>query len=126
MPSITRKHLQADNLGRFLGLKYLDRQRLVITTIGSVNVGKRARKELRKLRNRRTQERRRRAGGSRPRAQYETSSLSTLKPWEAMNMSRPTWYRRNKQGTSSETSACTAIFLIGEDRPVSPEGKQGH
>jgi hypothetical protein len=46
--SITRKHLSADNLARFLGVTYEQRQALRLTTIGSVNVKKRARKELRK------------------------------------------------------------------------------
>ncbi|HVI11403.1 MAG TPA: hypothetical protein VM822_00890, partial [Pseudolabrys sp.] len=43
--SITRKHLSADNLARFLGVTYAQRQDLGLTTIGSVNVKKRARKE---------------------------------------------------------------------------------
>ena len=46
--SICRKHLTADNLARFLGVTYAQRQHLRLTTIGSVNVKKRARKELRK------------------------------------------------------------------------------
>jgi hypothetical protein len=46
--SITRKHLSADNLAKFLGVTFEQRQRLGLTTIGSVNVKKRARKELRK------------------------------------------------------------------------------
>jgi hypothetical protein len=118
--SITRKHLTADNLARFLGVTYGHRQQLGLTTIGSINVPKRARKELRKLRNRRGQERRRRAAGSRPRAEYEANSLSATKPWEAMNMSRRTWERhRNK---ASVASPCTPIFLSSEDTPASQVG----
>jgi len=56
-----RRHLSADNLAR--------------TTIGSINVGTQARKELRKRRNRLTKERKRRALGMMARAQYEASSL---------------------------------------------------
>src|SRR5262245_56627011 len=41
--SITRKHLTADKLARFLGVTYEQRQALRLTTIGSVNVGTRAR-----------------------------------------------------------------------------------
>ena len=39
--SITRKHLSADNLARFLSVTYAQREALHLTTIGSVNVGKR-------------------------------------------------------------------------------------
>jgi hypothetical protein len=49
--SITRKHLSADNLAKFLGVTYGHRQALGLTTIGSINVKKRARKELRKRRD---------------------------------------------------------------------------
>src|SRR5215472_17823998 len=35
--SITRKHLSADNLARFLGVTYEQRQHLCLTTIGSIN-----------------------------------------------------------------------------------------
>ena len=70
-----RRHLSADNLARFLGVTYAVRQRLGLTTIGSINVGTQARKELRKRRNRLTKERKRRALGMMARAQYEASSL---------------------------------------------------
>lgn len=66
--SITRKHLTADNLARFLGVTYTQRQALRLTTIGSVNVKKRARKVLRKRRDRLNKERKRRANGTRSRA----------------------------------------------------------
>jgi hypothetical protein len=50
--SITRKHLNADNLARFLGVTYAQRQALHLTTIGSVNVKKGARRILRKRKDR--------------------------------------------------------------------------
>ena len=31
-----------------------------------------------------------------PRAEYEASSLTRSKPWEALGMSRATWYRKGK------------------------------
>src|SRR5262249_9784470 len=77
--SITRRHLTADSLARYLGVTYAQRYALRLTTIGSVNVGKRARRELRKRRDRLYQERKRHAQGARPRSQ----SLSRTKPWEA-------------------------------------------
>ena len=31
-----------------------------------------------------------------PRAEYEANSLTRSKPWDALDMSRATWYRRGK------------------------------
>jgi len=118
--SITRKHLSADNLARFLGVTYEQRQALRLTTIGSVNVGKRARKELRKRRDRLAKERKRRAVGMRP----QSESLSATQPWRELGMSRAAWYRRNKARRRRETTLSAAIFLSSEDRPVSPERKR--
>jgi len=116
--SICRKHLSADNLARFLGVTYEQRQRLGLTTIGSVNVGRRARKELRKRMDRLYQKSRRRERGARP----QSESLSRTKPWEAMKMSRRTWYRRKNKSRSGTTSSA-AIFLSTADRPV-PTGME--
>ena len=33
---------------------------------------------------------------SQPRAEYEANSLTKAKPWEALSMSRATWYRKGK------------------------------
>jgi hypothetical protein len=119
--SITRKHLAADNLARFLGVTFEQRQKLRLTTIGSINVKKRARKELRKRLDRLAKEAKRRAAGMRPQAE----SLSTTKPWRQLCMSRAAWYRRNKSRRKGETTLSAAIFLSSEDRPVSPEGGAG-
>jgi len=120
--SITRKHRTADNLAKFLGVTYEERQRLRLTTIGSVNVKKRARKEMRKRRDRLAKEQKRRAQGMRPQSQ----SLSATQPWRELGMSRRTWYRRNKLRTgTSGTTLSAAIFLSSVDRPVPPEGGTG-
>src|SRR5262249_17511708 len=94
--SDTRKHRSADDLAEFLGVTYEQRQALHLTTIGSVNVKKRARKELRKLRDRKAKERKRRASGVLARTEYEANSLSIAQPWRERGMSRATWYRQNK------------------------------
>lgn len=111
--SITRRHMSADNLGRFLGLTYQVRKRLAITTIGAKDVPKRARIELRKRSDRLYQERERRVRGARPRSQ----SLSQTKPWEAMNISRRTWERHRNKADDAKTSA--AIFLSTSDEIAS-------
>ena len=48
----TRRRRSADNLARWLGLTWVQRQRLGIDTIGSIDVNTRARKERRRLRKR--------------------------------------------------------------------------
>jgi hypothetical protein len=115
--SITRKHLTADSLARFLGVTYADRQTLRLTTIGSVNVKKGARKELRRRNDRLYQERRRRERGARP----HSESLSRAKPWVAMKMSRAKWYRQRTMRHETDSSA--AIFLSSDDEVVSRERK---
>src|SRR5262249_55731843 len=50
--SITRRHMTADNLAKFLGVTYAHRQALGLTTIGATDVGKRARRVLRQRRDR--------------------------------------------------------------------------
>jgi hypothetical protein len=119
--SITRKHLKADNLARFLCVTYAQRQALRLTTIGSINVGRRARRELRRRRDRLAKEAKRRVAGMRP----QSESLSATKPWRELGTSRAAWYRRNKARRRGETTLSAAIFLSSEDRPVSPEGGAG-
>jgi hypothetical protein len=132
--AITRRHYSADNLARFLGVTYEQRRQIGLTTIGSVDVSKRNRRNLRRWRNRLAHEGRRRALGVRLRAEYEVNSLSRTKPWQAEGMSRRTWYRRRgtspstaililKSGGTSPSAPCSTI---GEDRPVPPERKLGH
>jgi hypothetical protein len=93
----TPKCRKADSLAAWLGIKFAERQYLHIRTIGSVNVKKRARTELRKRSKRVAQESRRRAQGVQSRVQYENNSLSATRPWEKLNMGRRTWYRRQNQ-----------------------------
>jgi hypothetical protein len=126
--SITRKHLSADNLARFLGVTFEQRQRLGLTTIGSINVKRQARKELRKLRNCKAHERRRRAQGITPRAEYEATSVAAKAREEGV--SRMTIYRRRKtaegaKNTPHVTGVSAAIFLSSEDGPVTPVGVKG-
>jgi hypothetical protein len=126
--SITRTHLSADNLAQFLGVTYAQRQTLRLTTIGSVNVKKRARKELRKRRDRMAKKRKRRASGVLSRAEYEANS--TAAKARAEGVSRMTIYRRKRVAEQSEnrpdvTGVSAAIFLSSEDGPVTPAGVEG-
>ena len=88
-----RRRRRADSLGRWLGLTYRDREKLKITSIGAKDIGKRARKELRKRANRLYLEKRRRSRGVRPRHE----SLSKTKPWKTEGISRASWYRKRHE-----------------------------
>ncbi len=121
--SIIRKCWSADNLARFLGVTYVQRLALRLTTIGSVNVDKQARKVLRRDRNLVAKERKRRELGARPRAQYEANSIAAQA--RAEGVSRMTIYRRRRAEQAKNhpnvTGAGRAIFLSSEDRPVTPD-----
>ncbi|MBR1156585.1 hypothetical protein [Bradyrhizobium sp. JYMT SZCCT0428] len=97
---------KADKLAKRLNLIEADRQRLGITTIGAVDVDKAARLTRRKERARLRREHQRRSAGAQKRIDYEANSLSRTKPWEAMGISRRTWYRRHTN--PGGTSACAA------------------
>jgi hypothetical protein len=120
---------KADSLAAWLSLTYADRQKLHIRTIGSVNVKKRARTELRKRSKRLAAETRRRTRGAQSRDCYEDNSLSATRPWDNLNVSRRTWYRRQNQppihsSAAVGTSACPITFLIPKHTPVPSERKQ--
>lgn len=104
----------ADPMARFLRLKYVTRQELRITTIGSFNVPKGARKVLRKLKAAKRQEARRRAKGCKRRDEYLAACLTAMKPWEDEGVSRRTWERRRNKAVS-QVRAQHSFFLTGED-----------
>ena len=89
-----------DGWARALGLTYAKRQRIGITTIGAIDVNKRQRTHLRKLRENERYRRRRQALGATPR----TQSLSALKPWAAEGISRRTWERRRRADANSNVA----------------------
>jgi hypothetical protein len=108
----------ADGLARYLGVAYDERQTLRLWTIGSTNVNKADRKEIRKVRDKVRARERRRSKGVRPRTEYEANSLSRSQPWRTTGMSRRTWYRKNKTATRNGTSVWAAYLLKAEDVPV--------
>ena len=108
--SITPKYRTADRLAKYLGVTWAVRQHLGLTTIGSIDVGKKARKE-RKRADRIRSERRRRDSGAAPRAEYEANSLSATKPWEKLGMSRRTWERHRSKDDASP-SARTYLTIL--------------
>ena len=137
----TPRAKKADELACYLRLDYETRKTLRITMIGAYDADKRERKRRRKERNRQSKERKRRKNGAKTRAEYEATSISRAKPWEAQGISRITWYRRQKAarctgpgtaveqkvncgGKVNDTSPSTAVLLYAVDTPVSPN-KEG-
>jgi hypothetical protein len=88
---------RADKLAVRLNLTAADRARLGIKTIGACDMTKAEREAARKARKRQAKREGRRAKGVKPRAEYEQQSISRTKPWEAEGISRPQWYRRQRQ-----------------------------
>jgi hypothetical protein len=97
---------KADTLAQRLNLTDAERRRLAITTIGSIDKTKAERLADRKARDRLRQQQRRRAKGAKPRAQYTGQSVTHVKPWQTMGISRAAWYRHRQQ--RSETGASAA------------------
>jgi hypothetical protein len=92
---------KADTVGQRLQLSREERDRLGITTIGADGQTVQERKILRQYRRRIAARLRRRRRGAKMRAEYEAGSLTRKKPWEALGMSRRTWYRRGRPGADS-------------------------
>jgi hypothetical protein len=95
----------ADTLGWRLRLSRDERHELAITTIGAFDQNAEARKTFRKLKRRMAERRRRRAKGAKSREAYESRSLAKGKPWEALGMSRRTWYRRGRPSPPAPSPA---------------------
>jgi hypothetical protein len=92
---------RADECAARLRLSYEERTRLHITTIGSFDVNKRKRAELRRerkrIRDRDRQARERAERGALPRAEYLARSLARTQPWKRYGIHRRTWERRRRR-----------------------------
>jgi hypothetical protein len=90
---------KADRLAWRLRLTDRERSALGITTIGAVNLSKAARTARRRALKNAAREAARRAQGAIARADYEAASIARRRPWEAIGISRRTWYRRRSATT---------------------------
>jgi hypothetical protein len=89
---------KADTLGERLRLTREERDYLGITTIGAVGQSVQERKELRQYRRRLKARLHRQRRGAKTRSEYEEGALTRTKPWNALGISRRTWYRRGRPG----------------------------
>jgi hypothetical protein len=90
------KDFFADPLAELLNLTMQERTELKIRTIGAVDMTKLEREELAKRRKVEQKKDKRRANGVLSREEYEAQSLTRLKPWAAMGISRSTYYRQGR------------------------------
>ena len=60
-------------------------------------------------RHRKRDEARRRAAGAVDRATYEANSASRQKPWEALGMSRRSWYRAGKPAAPADGTSSSVL-----------------
>jgi hypothetical protein len=92
-----RRRWRGEKLAQLMRLTEVERRRLAITTIGSIDVTRAERAKRRKQAKRDAIAAARRASGTKPRKEWLAAhSLTRTKPWEALKMSRASWYRAGK------------------------------
>lgn len=96
-----RKMLPADAVAKMLYVSFAERSRLSLKTIGACDVSRHQRdklaKERKRERDRKRQEAKRRAEGRVNRKSQQAQTKTATKPWEAMGVSRATYYRRLRE-----------------------------
>lgn len=120
------KHWTPAKLGEALNLTNAERTRLGIRIILPIDRTKKQLNQDTKKRNANRERARRLEAGARPRRQ----SLSRTRPWEALGMSRATYYRKLKNGTleTDETNSCVILLSslcntkLSQGGPVRPQG----
>jgi hypothetical protein len=105
----TKPQMTADELGRWLGVTYAQREELRLTRIGCCDVGPKARQVLAQRRKRILQRERRRKQGAIARDVWLETALTRTKPWEALGISRAAWYRKRKTETLKQADVSTSV-----------------
>lgn len=106
-----RARRKADELAHWLGITPEMRERFHLRTIGAIGSSKRLRTMQRKRKAKARAAERRKAAGATPHAK----SLARTKPWEALGMSRSTWYRMGRPETR-ETISCALVLAYPSAR----------
>lgn len=92
-----RGFMTGDAIARFLNVTREEVETIGLRLINAVGFTSVDRKELRKKKSALRSEKRRRARGAVSRQEYEAESLSKLKPWEKLGISRSSFYLKTKQ-----------------------------
>jgi hypothetical protein len=121
-PEYLRK-VKAADLGARLNLTWEERHELSIRTIAPADLTPEQfedrRRERRRAKQRVQKERSRRKAGVKSRIVRRATSLTHLKPWAALRMSRATWYRRRRSETAGETDVSSHKLLDSRETDVS-------
>jgi hypothetical protein len=101
---------KAKTLGRLMRLTEEERARWGIDSIWAFTwTDADVRERDRATRRQRKQTTRRRQGAV-PREEYEATSKSRTEPWKALNMSRPTYYRKLKAGEIPNETSVSPLY----------------
>jgi hypothetical protein len=110
LDAIARKprRWSADSLAHEIGLDRATRTRLGITTIGATDFNKAQRTKRRKKHKNADKRARRAESGAAPHA----ASAECTKPWEALGISRRTYYRKQANGTLGTDTGTAAYYVM--------------
>ena len=89
---------KADTLAARLRLTAAERARHSIRTIGAIDESAADRAEARRIKKQMGKQEARRTAGAIPRGEFEAASTQRQQPWQALGISRRTWYRRRGTG----------------------------
>lgn len=101
--------LSAKKAGDMLSLTTGEREKLKITSIRPGGMSNKEFEQYRKERDRLRRREARRRKGSETLDEIKQRSLTNLKPWESMGISRSTWYRKGKP-MHSETTVSRPVY----------------
>jgi hypothetical protein len=111
------RRFKADTVAARLGITAEIRARLKLRTIGAIDQPAEERAEARRLRKL-LDKQQRQAAGARRRAEYETQSIEQQQPWNALRVSRRTWYRRNRTGQRKQLRPPSGGRVSGGTVPI--------
>lgn len=134
-----RGFMTGDTIARFLSVTREEVETIGLRLINAVGFTSLDRRELRKKKSSLRSEARRRTNGSVPRKEYEEKSLSKLKPWDKLGISRSSFYLKTKQerddlvrglifpaSGNDAPDICGGTALHGMDRTGSALDKSKH
>lgn len=116
--------LSAQQAGNMLSLTTGEREKLKITSIRPSGMSNQDFKQYRKERDRLRRKEARRLKGSETIEEIKQRSLTNLKPWESMGISRSTWYRKGKPMHSETTASRPVYYHNATDALVSFDEKE--
>jgi hypothetical protein len=116
--ALKRERWGADALGKLMRLDDATRTLLGITSIGAFDITKAKRAKRAKRKDAAYQKARRAKAGAAPHA----DSADRAKPWEALGISRRTYYRKRASGTLGTNSSAADRLYMATTNPCHTAG----